>query len=47
MSLIPSVGELTETIELAQAADRAGLDYVAIQDHAYNPEFLDVWTPIS
>jgi len=31
LSLIPSVGELTETIELTQAADRAGLDYLAIQ----------------
>src|SRR5947208_16693903 len=47
LSLIPSVGELDEAIELAQAADRAGLDYLAIQDHAYNPEFLDVWTLIS
>src|SRR5439155_11233129 len=47
LSLIPSVGELDGAIELAQAADRAGLDYLAIQDHAYNPEFLDVWTLIS
>ena len=47
LSLIPSVNELGETIELAQAADRAGLDYLAIQDHAYNPEFLDVLTLIS
>jgi alkanesulfonate monooxygenase SsuD/methylene tetrahydromethanopterin reductase-like flavin-dependent oxidoreductase (luciferase family) len=47
LSLIPAVGELDETLELAQAADQAGLDYLAIQDHAYNPEFLDVWTLIS
>ena len=47
LSLIPSVGELDETLELAQAADQAGLDYLAIQDHAYNPEFFDVWTLIS
>ena len=32
---------------LAQAADAAGLDYLAIQDHAYNSGFLDVWTLIT
>jgi alkanesulfonate monooxygenase SsuD/methylene tetrahydromethanopterin reductase-like flavin-dependent oxidoreductase (luciferase family) len=47
LSLIPSAGQLDETVELAQAADSAGLDYLAIQDHAYNPEFLDDWTLIS
>ena len=47
LSLIPSVGELTETIELAQGANRAGLDYLAIQDHAYKPEFLDVWAELT
>ena len=47
LSLIPSEGELDETLELTEAADRAGLDCLAIQDHAYNPEFLDVWTLIS
>ena len=39
--------QLNETRKLAQAADAAGLDYLAIQDHAYNVEFLDVWTLIS
>jgi alkanesulfonate monooxygenase SsuD/methylene tetrahydromethanopterin reductase-like flavin-dependent oxidoreductase (luciferase family) len=47
LSLYPSVDLLRETKQLAQAADAAGLDYIAIQDHAYNPEFLDVWTLIS
>src|ERR687895_2940430 len=47
LSLMPSVGLLKETRQLAQAADAAGLDYLAIQDHAYNIEFLDVWTLIS
>lgn len=47
LSLIPSVDLLDETKQLAQAADAAGLDYLAIQDHAYNVEFLDVWTLIS
>ena len=47
LSLIPSVDLLGETRELAQAADAAGLDYLGIQDHAYNPEFVDAWTLIS
>jgi len=47
LSLYPSVDRLAETRQLAQAADTAGLDYLGIQDHAYNPEFLDVWTLIS
>lgn len=47
LSLYPSVELLDETRQLAQAADAAGLDYLAIQDHAYNVEFLDVWTLIT
>lgn len=47
LSLDPSVDQLSETRQLAKAADAAGLDYLAIQDHAYNPEFLDVWTLIT
>jgi alkanesulfonate monooxygenase SsuD/methylene tetrahydromethanopterin reductase-like flavin-dependent oxidoreductase (luciferase family) len=47
LSLYPSVDQLRETRRLAQAANAAGLDYLAIQDHAYNPEFLDVWTLIT
>jgi alkanesulfonate monooxygenase SsuD/methylene tetrahydromethanopterin reductase-like flavin-dependent oxidoreductase (luciferase family) len=47
LSLYPSVDQISETRQLAQAADAAGLEYLAIQDHAYNPEFLDVWTLIT
>jgi alkanesulfonate monooxygenase SsuD/methylene tetrahydromethanopterin reductase-like flavin-dependent oxidoreductase (luciferase family) len=47
LSLYPSVDQLSETRQLAEAADTGGLDYLAIQDHAYNPEFLDVWTLIT
>ncbi len=47
LTLIPSVDRLQEMRELAQAADAVGLDYLAIQDHAYNPEFFDVWTLIT
>jgi alkanesulfonate monooxygenase SsuD/methylene tetrahydromethanopterin reductase-like flavin-dependent oxidoreductase (luciferase family) len=32
---------------IAQAADRAGLDLVGIQDHPYQRRFLDTWTLIS
>jgi alkanesulfonate monooxygenase SsuD/methylene tetrahydromethanopterin reductase-like flavin-dependent oxidoreductase (luciferase family) len=31
-------------IELAQRADAAGLDWVSVQDHPYQPAFLDAWT---
>jgi alkanesulfonate monooxygenase SsuD/methylene tetrahydromethanopterin reductase-like flavin-dependent oxidoreductase (luciferase family) len=47
VSLIPSVGLTEENRRLARLADEAGLDYVAIQDHAYNHDFLDVWTLIT
>src|SRR5438105_4742111 len=47
LSLYPSVDSLGETRQLARAANDAGLEYLAIQDHAYNPEFLDVWTLIT
>ena len=47
LSVYPSVDGLGETRQLAQVAESAGLDYLPIQDHAYNPEFLDVWTLIS
>jgi alkanesulfonate monooxygenase SsuD/methylene tetrahydromethanopterin reductase-like flavin-dependent oxidoreductase (luciferase family) len=47
LTLIPSVDLLQETRKLAKAADAGGLDYLGIQDHAYNPEFLDVWTLIT
>jgi alkanesulfonate monooxygenase SsuD/methylene tetrahydromethanopterin reductase-like flavin-dependent oxidoreductase (luciferase family) len=44
LSLYPSVDLVDDNTRLAQEADEAGLDYVAIQDHAYNREFLDTWT---
>jgi len=47
LSLYPSVGLIGDNRWLAKAADEAGLDYIAIQDHAYNPEFLDTWTLIT
>jgi alkanesulfonate monooxygenase SsuD/methylene tetrahydromethanopterin reductase-like flavin-dependent oxidoreductase (luciferase family) len=47
LSLYPSLDLVDENTRLAQEADAAGLDYIAIQDHAYNREFLDTWTLIS
>jgi alkanesulfonate monooxygenase SsuD/methylene tetrahydromethanopterin reductase-like flavin-dependent oxidoreductase (luciferase family) len=47
LSLYPSVDLVDENKALAREADASGLDYVAIQDHAYNPEFLDTWTLIT
>jgi alkanesulfonate monooxygenase SsuD/methylene tetrahydromethanopterin reductase-like flavin-dependent oxidoreductase (luciferase family) len=38
LSLYPSVGLIEDNRRLARAADEAGLDYIAIQDHAYNAE---------
>jgi alkanesulfonate monooxygenase SsuD/methylene tetrahydromethanopterin reductase-like flavin-dependent oxidoreductase (luciferase family) len=31
-------------LELARSADAAGLDWVSVQDHPYQPAFLDAWT---
>ena len=47
LSLYPSLDLVDDNTRLAQEADEAGLDYIAIQDHAYNREFLDTWTLIS
>jgi alkanesulfonate monooxygenase SsuD/methylene tetrahydromethanopterin reductase-like flavin-dependent oxidoreductase (luciferase family) len=40
----PSAGSAKHVLELAIAADRAGLDLVTFQDHPYQPSFLDTWT---
>lgn len=34
-------------VEMAVAADRAGLDLVTFQDHPYQPAFHDTWTLLS
>ena len=46
LSLDPSAGRLEETRQLAHTAEDAGLDYLAVQDHPYNRDFLDVMTLI-
>lgn len=34
-------------LELAETADRAGVDLLAFADHPYHPGFLDTWTLLS
>lgn len=36
-----------QAVELAQVADRAGLDFVTFQDHPYQAAFHDTWTLMS
>lgn len=40
--LRPGLSE--EVLRLARAAETAGLDLIGIQDHPYQPRFLDTWT---
>jgi alkanesulfonate monooxygenase SsuD/methylene tetrahydromethanopterin reductase-like flavin-dependent oxidoreductase (luciferase family) len=42
--LVPGAEEPEATIAQAIAADEAGLDYLAVQDHPYQRRFLDTWT---
>ena len=42
--LVPGAEDHEATIAQAIAADEAGLDYVAVQDHPYQRRFLDTWT---
>ncbi|HEX7189562.1 MAG TPA: LLM class flavin-dependent oxidoreductase, partial [Actinomycetes bacterium] len=45
---IAPVAEQSETvITLARLADASGLDLVTVQDHPYQPAFLDTWTLLS
>jgi hypothetical protein len=40
----PEADAGAHAIELARRADAAGLDWVSVQDHPYQPAFLDAWT---
>lgn len=47
-AFITPAAEPAETaIDLARAADRLGFDLLGIQDHPYQPRFLDTWTLLS
>jgi alkanesulfonate monooxygenase SsuD/methylene tetrahydromethanopterin reductase-like flavin-dependent oxidoreductase (luciferase family) len=43
----PTNQPATHAVDLAVAADRAGLDLVTFQDHPYQSRFLDTWTLLS
>ncbi|SDU56029.1 LLM class flavin-dependent oxidoreductase [Jiangella alkaliphila] len=47
VSLDPTAADFGSALDLARQADRAGLEYLAVQDHAYLPGYLDVWTMLS
>jgi alkanesulfonate monooxygenase SsuD/methylene tetrahydromethanopterin reductase-like flavin-dependent oxidoreductase (luciferase family) len=40
----PSAQQPDAVLALARRADEAGLDLVSVQDHPYNPQFLEAWT---
>jgi alkanesulfonate monooxygenase SsuD/methylene tetrahydromethanopterin reductase-like flavin-dependent oxidoreductase (luciferase family) len=40
----PSAQQADAVLALARRADEVGLDLVSVQDHPYNPQFLDAWT---
>ena len=42
--ITPGAGDVRSTLAQIEAADESGLDFVAIQDHPYQPRFLDTWT---
>jgi alkanesulfonate monooxygenase SsuD/methylene tetrahydromethanopterin reductase-like flavin-dependent oxidoreductase (luciferase family) len=43
----PDATDPEQTVEQIIAADRAGLDLVAVQDHPYQRRFFDTWTLLS
>lgn len=45
--LYPSARNWQTELDLADYADSVGLDFISIQDHPYNPTFLDTWTLLS
>jgi alkanesulfonate monooxygenase SsuD/methylene tetrahydromethanopterin reductase-like flavin-dependent oxidoreductase (luciferase family) len=42
--LVPGGEDAEASVAQAIAAEEAGLDYVAVQDHPYQRRFLDTWT---
>ncbi|WP_127127109.1 LLM class flavin-dependent oxidoreductase [Georgenia sp. SYP-B2076] len=45
--LTPGSRSPRQVVDLARLAERAGLDILALQDHPYQPAFLDTWTLLS
>ena len=47
ISIDPASADFAQSLLLAQQADRAGLDYLAVQDHPYQPTHLDALSLMS
>jgi alkanesulfonate monooxygenase SsuD/methylene tetrahydromethanopterin reductase-like flavin-dependent oxidoreductase (luciferase family) len=47
LSVTPDAGDLAGATALTVAAEEAGLDLVALQDHPYQPAYFDTWTLIT
>jgi alkanesulfonate monooxygenase SsuD/methylene tetrahydromethanopterin reductase-like flavin-dependent oxidoreductase (luciferase family) len=47
LSITPLAERPAAHVELARAADQGGLDLIGVQDHPYQPRFLDTWTLLS
>src|SRR5690348_5274113 len=45
--LPPTAGHATQVLALADEAESRGLDLITVQDHPYQPAFLDAWTLLS
>ncbi len=45
--ITPSGEQPAAVVQLAELADRVGLDLVSFQDHPYQARFLDTWTLLS
>lgn len=42
----PAQADLPALWAVVETAERAGVDLLTIQDHPYDPAFLDTWTPL-
>jgi alkanesulfonate monooxygenase SsuD/methylene tetrahydromethanopterin reductase-like flavin-dependent oxidoreductase (luciferase family) len=42
--VVPGASDPQGTVGQALVAERAGLDYIAVQDHPYQRRFFDTWT---
>jgi alkanesulfonate monooxygenase SsuD/methylene tetrahydromethanopterin reductase-like flavin-dependent oxidoreductase (luciferase family) len=47
VSVVPTAATAAEAREVAEAADRLGIDLIGIQDHPYQWRFLETWALIA
>lgn len=45
--LTPDAAQADAVVDLARLADELGLELLGVQDHPYQPRFLDTWTLLS